>query len=574
MSKSITRWVLVAAIVAWTGCSSSGDNGGGGSGGSAASAPISFDADNALPASSGSAIAMALAADLGAILGSSLAALAEAPAASTLRTAVKQGSLPISCPQGGDVTLTYGSIAIGQTATLVFSGCAGSALSERPLNGNIELVIEAVSGGLPTEGTATLVNLTAGTDTNLEGTFKVKATLLGASIELLFGDQRNTDQLTITRDGQTIEFACFRIRQVVSLLTGAIDGAFEPVGVVRINGNQVFTLNDYEQTPPSVTFSGGVAVSGSVEMSSGDRSALGARPGVPVGGLCAPFGNTPTGDNSIIANSFSGETCVEVTGQDASGNDIDFETTWSKLLNADFSPGGATCEGSTPAVEGPDTCELGGIDRLPIADTFINGDGPEADRMLAGTNFGASPNLLAKSVFNLGFTRKIYLVFDISDQTAPVSTATLVLTLERHVEADTPETSGPQPFNFYGITDDDDWDPDVLAEDAITWNNAPRNANDWVVPFDETGVPVLITGYDFRLGGDNDQDEDGVDDPGTRYAFDFTDYVNDRIANDADGKVTILIAHFNPTTANVNTSTFYSKEHADDECNRPFLRLE
>jgi hypothetical protein len=76
------------------------------------------------------------------------------------------------------------------------------------------------------------------------------------------------------------------------------------------------------------------------------------------------------------------------------------------------------------------------------------------------------------------------------------------------------------------------------------------------------------------LGGEFDQDEDGIDDPGTRYAFDLTDYVNDRISNDADGKVTILIAHHNPTAANNNTSAFFSKEQAGDECNSPFLRLE
>jgi len=132
-----------------------------------------------------------------------------------------------------------------------------------------------------------------------------------------------------------------------------------------------------------------------------------------------------------------------------------------------------------------------------------------------------------------------------------------------------------QPFNFYGITDDDDWDPDSLAEDEITWNNAPRNLNASLIPFDQSaGVPLLIAGYDFMLGGAYDQDSNGIDDDGTRYAFDLTDYVTERIASDADGKITILVAHSNPTGANLNTSTFFSKEHVGDECNRPFLRLE
>ena len=241
--------------------------------------------------------------------------------------------------------------------------------------------------------------------------------------------------------------------------------------------------------------------------------------------------------------------------------------------------GGANGNTGTAAVAGPETCDLGAADRLPIADAYITGDGPEADRMLADTNFGGATTLLCKSAANLGFTRKTYMVFDLSDQSAAVQSATLVLTLERHIEGPTPETSGPQPFNFYGIIDDEDWDPATLPEtsttDGITWNNAPRNKNDWRVPFEDSpGVPLLIAGYDFMLGGDFDQDADGVDDPGTRYAFDLTDYINERIANDADGKVSVLIAHDNQTGVNVDTSVFFSKEYADDECDRPFLRLE
>jgi hypothetical protein len=232
--------------------------------------------------------------------------------------------------------------------------------------------------------------------------------------------------------------------------------------------------------------------------------------------------------------------------------------------------GGGT---TTAAIPGPASCELGGTDRLPIADTYITGDGPEADRMLADTNFGNAQNLLTRTTTNLGFTRKTYMVFDLSDRSTAVTNAILVLTLERHVEGPTPEQSGPQPFNLYGIGDNDDWDPATLPETSITWNNAPRNLDDWRIPFDPE-VRLLIAGYDFMLGGEFDEDKDGVDDPGTRYAFDLTEYVNDRISNDLDLKITVLIAHHNPDGLNVNTSTFFSKEHGGDECNRPFLRLQ
>jgi hypothetical protein len=582
--RSWVRTILASAtVIASAGCGGSGNDtggggGSGGTGGSGQSTPISFDADNALAASSGNAVAIAVAAELGGLLGKAIGALSEAPQASGLGFATK-ADINLTCPGGGGAKLSYNQVAVGQQATITFTGCLGSVFSAQAIDGTIAIEIEAITssiiGAFPSEGTAT-VNLTVGSDTTITGSFKVLASLSGVLVDLWLGNQLGTDTLTITRNTssgvQTIEFACFKIRQVISILTGTIDGAFEPVGVARINGSQVFSLNDYTSTPPSLTIIGGSVTVGRADMSSGDATVSAQLINLP---YCTPFGNTPTGDNSLVSNEFSGAACVKVTGRDNGGNPIDYETTWAKLLNADFTPGGATCNTTTEAVPGPETCDLQGTDRLPIADTYITGTGPEADRMLADTNFGNASNLLCKSVYNLGFTRKIYMVFDLSDRPANIQSATLVLTLERHVAGSTPETSGPQPFNFYGITDDNDWDPDTLPEDAITWNNAPRNVNDWVVSFDQSpGVPLLIAGYDFMLGGVYDQDQDGIDDDGTRYAFDLTDYIKERITNDADGKVTILVAHNNPTTANPNTSSFFSKERVGNECDHPFLRLE
>ncbi|MGB8328561.1 MAG: hypothetical protein WCE62_00430 [Polyangiales bacterium] len=137
----------------------------------------------------------------------------------------------------------------------------------------------------------------------------------------------------------------------------------------------------------------------------------------------------------------------------------------------------------------------------------------------------------------LGFTRKIYMVFDLSDRPTGVQSETLVLAVERHIEGRTPETSGPLPFNVYGISDDNE------LTDQTDWELAT--------------IP-----------------EDAIDNPGTRYAFDLTDYINDRIANDKVLQVTILIAHKNQTYDNVNTSSFFSKKQTGDERNSPFLRLE
>ncbi len=576
MRKAVLGSVLLAISVVCTGCSSGGEGGGaggsgatggGGGGGSGPNEAASFDAENALPASSASAIAMATGAQLGLTVSSVIAAV-EAPPVTALGMSRKASlQLPGLCPGGGDATLDDnqpGSILSfqpGQDVTLTFVGCVGSIFSGRAIDGTLVLTIEAVSGGYPSEATAT-VNLTVGSDTTIVGSFKAIANIVPPLVDLCLGDQRDTDILTITRGSETIEFACFKIRQEISLVTGAADGAFEPVGVVRVNGTQVFTLNSYTQQPPSIGFVGGTATSGQADMSSGDGT-------VGVGGVigfCAALGitGTPPGNGSFIANEFAGEACVMVTGQENDGTPISHETTWNKLLNADFTPGGATCSSMTEAVPGPTTCDLLGTDRLPIADAQIVGDGPEPDRKFADTNFGTSPSLLIKSVPNLGFTRKIYIAFDVSG--APSFTkASLVLTVDRHIGV------GPQPVNVFGITDDDDWDPAMLAEDAITWNNAPRNLNSWVEfqQFEQgPGVPLLIGGYDFDLGGDGVADDDG-----TRYALDITAYVSERISNDADGKITILMAVSNPEQLNVDSSLFFSKEVAE-ECDRPFLHFE
>ena len=229
---------------------------------------------------------------------------------------------------------------------------------------------------------------------------------------------------------------------------------------------------------------------------------------------------------------------------------------------------------------GPADCDPGS-DREPIADTFITGDGPEPDRMLADTNSGASTSLLIKSVPNLGFTRKIYITFDVANAPS-FEQASLVLTVDSHIGA------GPQPVNVFGITDGDDWKPNEFTEteidqrDAITWNNAPRNLNSSaaLMQFEQSpAVPLLIAGYDFDLGGDDVQD-----DPGTRYALDVTEYVKWAIGQnpgfssalpdgDPDDQVSILMAVHNPMNLNEDGSVFFSKETAE-ACDRPFLHFE
>lgn len=84
-----------------------------------------------------------------------------------------------------------------------------------------------------------------------------------------------------------------------------------------------------------------------------------------------------------------------------------------------------------------------------------------------------------------------------------------------------------------------------------------------------SGVPLLIAGYDFDVGGDG-----VIDDPGTKYALDVTDYVNDRIANN-DDEITVILVSTNPNFINQDGSEFKSKEIPDEEeCDRPFPYVE
>jgi hypothetical protein len=440
--------------------------------------------------------------------------------------------------------------------------------------------MESVSGVLPIIGgiitaTATLdLMIGDSPEDTITGSFAVDANLPNFTLaNLTFGERAESDNIVVTEGGQELSIQCFDIFQRIGLAGPGIE-FFRPLAVVRL-GNQVYTMNSYEETPDNISFDfstgAAVPIRGTIDLFSG----IGA--GVPC------FNGVPEGDGSSSSATFNAGGCVDIRGVDSNGVAFGFSTFWDDLLDFDFSggvseefcdgggtggTGGAPTTGATP---GPMDCDLLGSDREPIADTFITGDGPELDRKLADTNFGGGTTLLIKSVPNLGFTRKIYMVFDVND--APSFTkASLVLTVQRHIVNPDPAKSGPQPVNVFGITDDNDitddsdWDPDDLTEveidqrDAITWNNAPRNVKTSSTQFEQSpGVPLLIGGYDFDLPpvGEIDPPTDRETDPlnpvVTRYALDLTEYVSDRIANDVDGKITIEIS---------------------EECDRPFLHFE
>jgi hypothetical protein len=253
-------------------------------------------------------------------------------------------------------------------------------------------------------------------------------------------------------------------------------------------------------------------------------------------------------------------------------------TSWDKLIDRDFtSGGGGSCGGSagpTPAEPPPVSCAQD--ERwVAYADAYVRG-GVES----ASTPHGNDIRLLVKGDPGLNFARKTYLVFDISSAPEGFETATLVLTLDRHVDR--------QPADLSGIidNDNDDWDPADPVEGAITWNNAPQNDLSSGIAFlgqgdgPGAGVRVLAPGYTFDRA-----DVSGDPDPeGTQYAFDVTDFMlwavgrnasfsSSSPAGDDDRFVTLLLAL--SAEGNADGSSLDSRDVPDEEmCNRPFLHFE
>jgi hypothetical protein len=570
MGKTLLQGILSACIV-WAGCSSDGNDNRGTGGSTGPATAAAFDGPKSLEVGPTAAGSVAVGVRMGSIVSNVLSTLGSGLLASTPNLTRK---ILVSgfCSAGtADVTIQPpldGMLATGDVVTLSLDNCAGSPVSEDATSGTIVLEMLDVSGGLPViggilEATATL-NLSIAPDTTITGSFNVDANLPSFALaNLTFGNRSTDDLITVNEGIFQAQFACFDIFQRVGLAGPGVE-FFRPLGVLQ-QGTEVFTMNNYDEAPPNIgfTFAGFDATpqSGSLTLDSGDNS----------GGVCGVFG-TPTPNDSFVTATFTGGGCVSLDGTDTQGTPFSLVTTWEDWLDAGQPGSTNECEGtggtggmpSTGAMASPVSCSTD-ANLVTIADAYIKGDGPEG--FDSDNNFGSTTNLLLKSVTNAWFTRKIYLAFDISSLSEPVSSAYLVLTVRHHID----QVNGPQPANVYGIVDDDDWDPGTLAETAITWNNAPRNDTSSPFGFEQSpGVQLLIPAYDLDIGGDGIVDPDG-----TKYALDITGYVNDRRMNDADQLISILIVADNPTRANEDGSEFESRNVPDEqECDRPFLYVE
>lgn len=588
MRNTTLTLVLLASSIAFTGCGGGGDGGGGGgtagSGGSGGRAALSFNAETALPAMGGTAAVTAFAAQFGNTVASILEALVSAPGAASFAVTAKI-DIPVSgfCSGGGSAVLDWNdadsdlTLSAGDEVTLELNECVGSAFAGAGVSGYMTLTVTDVSGGLPFIGgfisaVATLdLTILPGTTDTITGSFDafVDVSIDFSMINLRLGNQLDDDSLIVSQGGQVLKLGCFRIVNRIPL------GFVAPLGVASL-ASKVYTINDYAASAPPIGFNpNGVPSRGTMTLHSGDRSGRSSERS----GACPGFG--VEGDGSLITATFSSNGCIDLQGENPS---FESSTRWDKLLAGDFTPGGGeSCggggTGGSGGSTGPTSAEAPPVTCaqdprwVVYADAYVRGGLEYQD-----TAYGNASNLLLKGDPGLNFARKTYLAFDVSSAPEGFTRATLVLTLDRHVDR--------QPVDLSGIIDNADWDPTALAEGAITWNNAPRNdLTNGVAFLDQgsgagAGVRVLAPGYTFDR-----EDVPGDPDPeGTQYGFDVTDFMlwavgqNETFSSsspegDEDEMVTLLLALVAEGAA--DGSALDSKEVPDEEmCSRPFLHFE
>jgi hypothetical protein len=177
----------------------------------------------------------------------------------------------------------------------------------------------------------------------------------GVSVQL--GKQLDDDDLSISDGSVDLALGCFDI--LVSL---ASNKSIVPLAVAKL-GNQVYTVNDYAESPPVVILDDtGVPSAGTLTMTSRDNSAASPERTGP----CPGFEVVEDGSRiTAITATFSEGGCIELTGA------VTQSTSWDKLLAGDLSPGGGPgCGGAIPI-----TCEerSGNIMELPDS-TFNDAD--------------------------------------------------------------------------------------------------------------------------------------------------------------------------------------------------------
>jgi hypothetical protein len=170
-----------------------------------------------------------------------------------------------------------------------------------------------------------------------------------------------------------------------------------------------------------------------------------------------------------------------------------------------------------------------GTFQLPLADTFINNEGP--------TRVQTQPNMRFKaSYFDVPYNRMVYMMFDMTESPDQYDKVYLKLSGK--------SKDGLATVNIHGSTDYLDW-----SEDSLTWENALYHAENVAMVQDEAGDLSYVNDFTFTAAG---QDFNS-------YYVDVTDYF--KSIGDAP-RVTLILS--NDEVQNMYCE-FYSKEYKTEK---------
>jgi len=330
MRKTKLGSLLAAILVACVGCSSedggaAGSGGGAGTGGTGGPVTaLSFDAETALPASAGAAVAVAFGTQFGALM-SSLGAFGGLGPRSVQGAVAPKDVFPLPglCPDGGSASIDWsGALVSGETLIVTLQDCEGVPLLSGPTNGTITFEVDRAEG-LVFVGAATLHDLQS-PDAVIAGSFSVRTNManlfLGCGLGTVPDCEPATENIVATQGGQQLRLECFEIYQ-------RYPEFFRPLAVATL-GNEVYTINDYQSTPDNITFVDGVPVRGTIELLSGVGPGAGG-PETP-----CPM---ESGDGSSCELSFNADGCVDINCTTAEAGSIVRSAPWDELLSFDLS---------------------------------------------------------------------------------------------------------------------------------------------------------------------------------------------------------------------------------------------
>ncbi len=204
--------------------------------------------------------------------------------------------------------------------------------------------------------------------------------------------------------------------------------------------------------------------------------------------------------------------------------------------------------------------------------------GVVADSTVNPSSLQSALNILLVGSNSLLRAYKSYLAFDAARIPQPFERVDLVVSLQENSWA-TADPTSTRTVSLFGVIDDRDWSPSLLAESAINWSNAPKNDTASTYGFVGAGStpadPVRALGTIVTRATDANTKQ---------FRVDVTDYVRWGLGlkpdfssfapRDADGLLTFLMGNNLPYHAagDNDWTAFYARENPQ-ACLRPHLEV-